>query len=105
MEISLLFLTCANDTEADAIIKTLLKKRLIACAKKMPVSSSSWWKDEIESGKEVLVIMESIESNFTQIEKEIQKLHSYETFVLVSSPINQSSTGVSQWISKSLKKK
>ena len=98
----ILFLTCANKKEADKIALTLLKKRLIVCAKSMAVSSSSIWKGKIESAREILLIMESHESLFDKIEKEVRKIHSYETFVLLSFPITHTSKGTREWINSSL---
>ena len=103
MKMNILFLTCANNKEADKIAKTLLKKHLIVCAKKTPVYSSFLWQGKIDSGKEVLLIMDSIESKFKQIEKQIKKLHSYDTPVLISLPISQASSGVATWMKKELK--
>lgn len=101
---NILLLTCANRKEADKIIKSLLEKRLVVCAKRTPVSSSFLWKGKIKSGKEVMVVAESLESKFADIEKEVRQLHSYETFVLVSLPVDKASSGVFDWIKKELKK-
>jgi len=104
MKPSLLFLTCANDKEAEKIAKTLLAKRLIVCTKRFPVTSSYLWKGKITSGNEVLLIMESTEENFSKIEKEIAKIHSYETFVLLSSPVTKTTQKVKTWIKQELEK-
>jgi periplasmic divalent cation tolerance protein len=103
MKISLFFLTCANKKEADLISGSLLKKRLIVCAKKMPVSSSFFWKGSINKANEMLLIMESVESDFKAIEREIRKLHSYETFTLFALPVNKVSSGVVKWMKDGLK--
>ncbi|MCH7952212.1 divalent-cation tolerance protein CutA [Patescibacteria group bacterium] len=105
MKIILLFLTCANEKEADVIARTLLEKRLIVCAKKLPISSSFFWKGSIDSVKEVLLIMESVEEKFNQIEREVRKLHSYETFVLLSVPVSRASKGVVEWVRGGLERK
>ena len=105
MKIILLFLTCANEKEADAIARTLLEKHLIVCAKKLPVSSSFFWKGSIDSADEVLLIMESVEEKFNAIEQEVRKLHSYETFVLLSVPVSRGSKGVEEWIEEGLERK
>jgi periplasmic divalent cation tolerance protein len=102
---NILLLTCADNKEADKIVKSLLNKKLIACAKKVLVSSSFLWKGKVDSDDEVLVIMESLESKFNEIEREVRKLHSYETFVLVSLPVSKASTGVLDWIKESLGEK
>ena len=100
----LLFLTCSNDAEADKISQVLLEKHLIVCAKKTPVSSAFWWKGKIDKADEIMLVMESSEEKFDEIEKEVKKLHSYETFVLSAVPVLKTSKGVSEWLKEGLKK-
>lgn len=97
------FLTCANDKEADKISLTLLKKKLIACVKKFPVVSSFLFKGKVDNANEVLLIMDSTEGKFADIEKAVAKIHSYETFVLFSLPVTQITQGVMGWIKQELK--
>ena len=95
------YLTCTDNWQADKIAKTLLTKKLIVCAKQLPVFSSSLWKGKITEENEILLIMESVEENFAKIEKEIRKLHSHETFVLYSTPV-KTTNEVEEWIKKEL---
>lgn len=103
MKPCLLFLTCANKKEANKITIALLQKRLIVCAKQMPVNSSFLWKGKIDTAREVLLIMESAEEKFRVVEKEVSRIHSYQTPVLVSAPLSHISKGISQWIKHELK--
>jgi periplasmic divalent cation tolerance protein len=105
MKMVILFLTCANEKEADKIIKSLLLKKLVVCAKKLPVSSSFLWKGKVDSSNEVMLVMDSIEEKFDAIEREVRKLHSYETPVLVSVPVNRASEGIERWMREELKEK
>jgi periplasmic divalent cation tolerance protein len=100
----ILFLTCADELEADKISESLLNKHLIVCAKKTPVSSAFFWKGKIDKADEILLVMESVEEKFEKIEDEVRKLHSYETFVLSAIPVIKTSTGVSPWLEEGLKK-
>lgn len=95
---NLLFLTCANKEEAENIAKTLLEKKLIACAKLADVKSQFLWKGSLDTAEEVLLIMESHETKFAEVESTIKKLHSYEQFVLIGFPITQTATGVENWL-------
>ena len=103
MDYNYLYLTCGNIGEAKIITKTLLEKHLIACAKFIDVNSSYWWDDEIVDDNEVLVIMESVSSLFDEIESVVAELHSFDTFVLESVPVNKVSKGAKQWLTKELK--
>ncbi len=95
---NILFLTCASSQEAALISRTLLEGKLIACAKSAPVTSRYLWKGNIENSDEVLLIMESEESKFAEIEKVVKSIHSYEQFVLIGFPITQMATGVDDWL-------
>ena len=76
MKFILLFLTCRDKTEADKISQKLLGGKLAFCIKKLPVESSFLWQGKIDSGKEFLLIMESLEKNFEKIEKRRTLSHS-----------------------------
>lgn len=101
---NVLFLTCANEKEADKIANTLLEKKLIVCAKKTPVSSSFLWKGKIKSSNEILLIMDSVVENFEKINNEVKKLHSYKTFVLTSLLVDKTTKEVKDWAKEELDK-
>lgn len=93
-----LCLTCKDKSEADKIADALLVKHLIACARQMPVSSTYRWKGKIETSNEVMLLMESRSDLFEEIEKEVAKIHSYDTFVLESFRIEKLSGEAKGWL-------
>lgn len=99
----LLFLTCADDQEADTITATLLREKVVVCVKKMPVSSSFLWQGKTDHAEEVLLVMESEQAKFKLVEKTVRWLHSYDMPVLVSVSIIQTSSGINKWIKTELK--
>jgi len=103
MKMAIYYLTCTNNREANKISKTLLEKRLVACAKKLPVSSMYRWKGKIDNAKEIVVILESVEENFDKINAEVKKLSSYETPMLFSIPVSKTTKEVGDWLRKELK--
>lgn len=98
----ILYLTCANEDEAKTISGALLEARLIACARRSPVNSSYWWDGKINQDDEILLMMESIEDNFDDIEKVVTKLHSYDEYVLTAVPVLKTTPGVRQWLNETL---
>jgi periplasmic divalent cation tolerance protein len=96
-------LTCKDKSEADKIANTLLAKHLVACVRQMSVGSDYWWQDKIEHSDEILLMMESRMDLFGEAEKEVAKLHSYETFVLEASGIDKISKKAEMWLKKELK--
>ena len=99
---SVIFLTCADEIEADKIADSLLDKRLIACAKKLPINSKFWWKGEKDNTNEVLVLLETVEEKFSEIEQEVKVLHSYETPMLFSIQVGNTTAEVTSWLEESL---
>jgi periplasmic divalent cation tolerance protein len=102
MKFCQVYLGCGDGAEADRVAGVLLEKRLVVCVKKMPVSSSFRWKGKIENSDEILLVMDSREDLFGQIEAEVAKLHSYKTFVLQSVPIGRLSPQAREWMNKEL---
>lgn len=102
MKLTLFYLTCADQKEADTIATMLLEKHLVACIKMMPTHSKYLWEDKLETASEVFMVMEGEESKFGAIEAEVRKLHSYDTFVLMATEVKYASAGVMQWIKDSV---
>jgi periplasmic divalent cation tolerance protein len=103
MNLITLFLTCANEQEAKVITNKLLDEKLAACVRLTDVISSYWWKTKKESSSEVMLIIESTDDKYDEIEAAVKKLHSYETFVLTAYPVVRSSAGVEEWVKESIK--
>ena len=98
-----LWLTCKDKEEASKIANTLLIKHLVACVHKIPMSSEFRWKGKINSSKEVLLQMDSREDLFDEVEREVGKLHSYDTFKLTATPLSKISKKAEGWLKKELK--
>jgi len=97
-------LTCSGKKEADLVANTLLVKHLVACVRKIPVSSAYRWQGKIEASNEVLLMMEAKLESFKEIEAEIAKLHSYKAFVLIAMPIDALNTRALKWLESELTK-
>ena len=97
-----LWLTVGSKKEADKIANTLLVKHLVACVRQMPVSSDFWWHGKQEHSEEVLLQMESALELFDAVEKEVAKLHRYDTFVLEATPVSQISQSAANWLKTEL---
>lgn len=98
-----MWLTCADKKEADLVAKTLLGKHLAACVRQVPVSSAYRWHGKIELGSEVMILAESRSDLFDEVEAEVAKLHSYETFVLEATAVAKVSKDAKQWLDGELK--
>jgi len=93
--------TCGSRKEAKKIAKSLLEKKLVACANIISrIESKFWWKDKIDKAKEVLIILKTRNGNFKRIEKEIKCIHSYEVPEIIALPIVAGNKIYLDWLRK-----
>lgn len=95
----IIYLTCKDIDEAKKISRDLIKNKLVACANIFPITSMYEWDNEIKDEKEVVVLLKT-NSNFDVVEKEIKKLHSYDTPAIYSWTVDKINKDYSNWINK-----
>ena len=97
--------TCASAKEACEIARTLVGKRLAACANIVtnPVQSIYRWKGKVESTKEFLLVIKSTKAHFAKLEAQIKRLHSYDVPEIIALPVVRGTTDYLAWISESVK--
>ena len=76
------YFTAETKEEAKKISEKLVEEKLAACANYFPIKSIYWWKEKVQRGKEVAVLLKTEEKNFEKIVKRIKELHSYEMPVI-----------------------
>ncbi|MDQ7824482.1 MAG: divalent cation tolerance protein CutA [Candidatus Eremiobacteraeota bacterium] len=90
--------TCRLE-EADHITDTLLKERLIASANHVPgVITKLWWKGEMISQQEVLLILRTREELIWKVEKRIEELNSFEVPEVASIEIKEWNSKYANWL-------
>jgi periplasmic divalent cation tolerance protein len=102
MQLVTVFLTCANKEEATKISKALVEKKLTVCSKMLPIHSFFFWNDKSDENDEVLLIMDSVNEKFEEMEEVVRGIHSYEQFVMFSVPILKTNKGTAEWILSSI---
>jgi periplasmic divalent cation tolerance protein len=75
----MIYVTYPNKGEAEKIVHSLIKKKLIACANFFPVKSSFWWKGKVNNSEEIVSILKTQKKNWNKIKTEISEMHPYET--------------------------
>lgn len=94
-----LTLTCGSWQEAQNITDALLASKLVACVEQIEIRSQYWWQGAVQDIKEIKLVMTSIAEKFNDVEAEVRKHHSYETFVLHMLPIAHLNTDARDWLS------
>lgn len=88
----LIYVTCSDQAEAEKIGKYLLNKRLTACVNVFPepIQPFFFWppkSGKIDNSKENVLIIKSTLDKYDKIEKEIIKIHSFDTPCVLAIPV------------------
>ncbi len=77
---AVVLVTAPDLRAARKLAQAALEARLIACANLVPrVESHYWWQRKIQSGHEILLILKTIKSRLSALEKLIISKHPYDT--------------------------
>lgn len=95
-------ITCPSLDEARRICKTLLEKKLVACAQiEREIESHYVWKGVQECSAESRVTLKSSASLFDELCCQIKALSSYQTPEIVATPL-LGSLDYLEWVNNSL---
>lgn len=95
-----LVLTCGSWQEAHKIADELLTQQLVACVEFLEIKSRFHWKSQLEDAKEIKLIMTTMSEHYDQVEQTVEKLHSYEAFVLQQIPITHLNQAAADWLQR-----
>jgi periplasmic divalent cation tolerance protein len=70
--------TVADDASADSMARVLIEERLAACVNRVAVESTYRWKNGIERGREVLLVIKSTDDLTGRLHARVATLGSYE---------------------------
>ena len=97
------FMTAPNREEAGRLAEMLIGEKLAACVQILPEMKSVYqWQGQIERQNEILLIAKTRLSVFAALEREVRKIHSYETPEIVACPISAGSAPYLTWINENV---
>lgn len=107
-DLILVYTTWSSVTEAKSAARILLRRRLCGCVNIFPnVNPMFWWppkSNKIDESEEVVMIIKTIKSKYQELEKEICKIHSFETPCVVAIPVTNVNKDYYSWIKEEIKK-
>ena len=75
----LIYCTTTDIAEAHHISHKLIEEKLVACVNIIPLIESIYrWEGEIESTKESVLFIKTVDENVTKTIQRIKELHSYD---------------------------
>jgi len=100
----IVLVTCGSAAEARKIAEVVVNKRLAACVNILPgpIESIYRWKGNLEESRERLLIIKTSKARLQALEREVRRLHSYETPEFIALPISGGSSKYLSWIAESL---
>lgn len=97
------FITTADDEEAQLISLVLLEQKKAACINIVAgVSSFFWWRGEIDSAGESLLVVKTRASLLPDIIELVKEIHSYDNPEIIALPILGGSQDYLEWIDKAV---
>lgn len=98
----LIYITCESTEEAKSIGKHLMTKKLCACVNIFPeMQPMFFWPPKsgvIDESKEVVLLVKTIAEKYDEVEKEVVKIHSYETPCIFSIPVGKVNEKYFNWL-------
>jgi periplasmic divalent cation tolerance protein len=94
---------CGSESEAEAIARQLVERRLAACVNVLPNMRSVYrWKGQIESAAECLLVIKSSRPHFDALRAALEGAHSYELPEAIALSVVDASPAYLDWLDSSL---
>src|SRR5258707_5105427 len=91
--------TCGSIGEARTIGRGVVAKKLAACANIVTgVESIYRWKGKVERAREVLVVIKTTAPRLPDLEREVNRLHSYDVPEFIVLPVVAGSREYLKWV-------
>ena len=70
--------TVGSREEAQRLARTLVERKLAACAQISEIESIYRWKDAVQQEPEFRLLLKTTDQRYAEVESAIRELHSYE---------------------------
>lgn len=92
--------TTASLEEARTIARTLVERKLAACAQISEIESIYRWQGAVQNEREYRVLVKTTDSMYATVERTIKELHSYELPAVFSLPVDEAYVPYAEWIAQ-----
>ena len=98
-------ITAGSREEALRLAEILVVSRLAACVQVLPeIESIYHWQGQVERAPEVLLLVKTTAARFTELERAVRALHSYETPEIVALPVTAVSAPYLEWLTSTVQR-
>ena len=94
-----LYLTAANQAEAEKIGRALVEERLVACANILgAIRSFYWWQGKVQDEPETALLLKTRPEFVDRVIARVKELHSYTVPCVVQWPIVAGNPDYIRWV-------
>jgi periplasmic divalent cation tolerance protein len=90
--------TAGSNEEAWTIARTVVERKLAACAQVVPIRSIYRWRGAVEESDEVILFIKTRRDRYDALEACIKELHSYEVPEILALSVVAGSRDYLEWI-------
>ncbi len=94
------YVTAPDLETARSIARTVVGRRLAACANLWPIESMYHWKGKLEEANEVVIVFKTRRALLQKLIAAVRENHPYEIPCIVSYPMGPASREYLDWIDK-----
>lgn len=99
MDAFFVYVTAADEAEAQLIARTVVTERLAACANFLgAIKAVYWWEGKVCEGEEVALVLKTSDARKAELIGRIKELHSYDCPAIACLPIADGNPGFIAWI-------
>jgi periplasmic divalent cation tolerance protein len=91
--------TCPNDAVAARIARELVESGLAACVNRVGAVHSTYrWQGAIQDEPEVLLVIKTLSSRYSELEMRLKSLHPYDLPEIIALPVTRGSAEYLGWL-------
>ena len=95
----LVYSTCRDEAEARYIGRTVVERRLAACANIVPaIASYYWWEGRLQEDAEALLLLKTTADAVPALMQAIRELHSYTVPAISAIPLDAMNPAYLHWM-------
>ncbi len=92
--------TTSTLEEAQHLARTMVERKLAACAQISSIESYYRWKGQVEHASEYRILFKTTAERYPELEQAIRELHSYELPAIFALPVSEALPEYVVWVSE-----
>jgi periplasmic divalent cation tolerance protein len=94
---NVVYITFANQEDAQRISMQLVQEQLVACANIFPIRSAYWWNDMIHTEDEWVALVKTTVELWPTLRARVEEIHPYEIPCIMKFEV-EANEGYEDWV-------